>query len=127
MIIIHGPKKKTNEKNIVLESAWKLFDVRKDIIGFFEKGTFPYKSNVFKTKKEESEESEENKLEKIKDIYKKIIEYIENESKGISYNLFKDYFDFPVPSALAKKIIWDKKEKQWVNKTNQGQMEWFIR
>ena len=86
-----------------------MFDVRKDIIGFFEKGTFPYKSNVFKTKKEESEE---NKLEKIKDIYKKIIEYIENESKGISYNLFKDYFDSPVPSALAKKIIWNKKEKQ---------------
>ena len=83
--------------------------MRKDIIGFFEKGTFPYKSNVFKTKKEESEE---NKLEKIKDIYKKIIEYIENESKGISYNLFKDYFDSPVPSALAKKIIWNKKEKQ---------------
>ena len=86
--------------------------MRKDIIGFFEKGTFPNKSNVFKTKKEESEESEENKVEKIKDIYKKIIEYIENESKGISYNLFKDYFDSPVPSALAKKIIWDKKEKQ---------------
>ena len=41
--------------------------MRKDIIGFFEKGTFPYKSNVFKTKKEESEESEENKLEKIKE------------------------------------------------------------
>ena len=59
MTIIHGPKK-MNEKNRVLESARKLLDARKDIIDFFEKGIFPYKFNVFKTKKEESkEESEE--------------------------------------------------------------------
>ena len=90
MTIIHGPKKKTNEKNIVLESAWKLFDVRKDIIGFFEKGTFPYKSNVLKTKEDESE--------KMKDDYKEFIEYIENESKNINYDLFNDYFDLVVPS-----------------------------
>ena len=55
---------------------------------FFEKGTFPYKDNVFKTKEEKSEEesedeSEENKLEKIKDDYKKCIKYIENELKII--------------------------------------------
>ena len=56
-------KKKKEEKNRVLKSAKKLSDVR-DIIGFFEEGTFPYKGNVFKTKEEESEE---NKLEKIKD------------------------------------------------------------
>ena len=56
-------RKKAKEKNNVLESARKLLDARKDIIGFFEKGTFPYKGNVFKTKEEKSEdESEENKL-----------------------------------------------------------------
>ena len=55
-------KAKAKEKNNVLESARKLLDARKDIIGFFEKGTFPYKGNVFKTKEEE--ESQENKLEK---------------------------------------------------------------
>ena len=32
-------KAKAKEKNNVLESARKLLDVRKDIIGFFEKGT----------------------------------------------------------------------------------------
>ena len=69
---------------------------------FFEKGTFPYKGNVFKTKEEESEE---NKLEKIKDNFKKIIKYIENESKGINYDLFKDYLDFVAPTVLVKKII----------------------
>ena len=86
--------------------------MRKDIIGFFEKGTFPYKSNVFKTKKEESEESEENKLEKIKDDYTKFFKYIEDESMGINYDLFKDYFYSSVPSALAKKLYETKDKKE---------------
>ena len=78
------------------------------------KGTFPYKGNVFKTKeaksKEESEnKSEENKLQKIKYDYKKFIQYIENESEGINYDLFKDYFDLVAPTVLAKKTIWDKR------------------
>ena len=95
--------KKAREKNRVLESVRKLSDARKVIISFFEKGTFPYKGNVFKTKKEESEkESEQNRLEKIKDDYKKSIEYIENESKSINYELFRDYVDFVLPSASAK-------------------------
>ena len=108
--------KKINEKNRVLESARKLSDARDDIIGLFEKGLFPDKDNAFKTKKEESEES---KLEKIKYDYKKIIEYIENESKGITYDLFKDYFDFVVPSVLVKKYeTKDKKNNELVEKIN---------
>ena len=100
--------KTLDEKNTVLESARKLSDARDDIIGLFEKWIFLYKDNAFKTKEEKSEEeledeSQENKLEQIKDDYKKFIEYIENESKGINYNLFKDYFDFVVPSSLARK------------------------
>ena len=46
-------KKKAKEKNNVLESARKLLNAIKDIIVFFEKVTFPYKGNVFKTKEEE--------------------------------------------------------------------------
>ena len=42
--------KKAKEKNNVLKSAKKLLNARKDIISFFEKGTFPYRGNVFKTK-----------------------------------------------------------------------------
>ena len=65
--------KKAKEKNDVLESAKKLLDARKDIIVFFEKGTFPYKGNVFKTKEKESkEESEKKKLEKIKKTLKSL-------------------------------------------------------
>ena len=48
----HNPRttKKVEEKERVLESARKLLDVKKDIIDLFEKGTFLYKDNVFKTK-----------------------------------------------------------------------------
>ena len=90
-----------------------MLDARKDIISCFEKETFPYKGNVFKTEKEESEEeSEKNRLEKIQDDYKKRIEYIENKSKGINYNLYEDYFDFIVPSALAIKLFETKDKKK---------------
>ena len=102
-----------------------MFDARKDIV-FFEKGIFPYKGNVFKTKEkskdesevesgdESEEESEKERVKKIieyteeeseKERVKKIIEYIEKESKDINYDLFKDYFNFLIPSALAKKNI----------------------
>ena len=106
--------KKAKEKNRVLESARKLSDAKDNIIDLFKKGIFPYKDNAFKTTEEESEEesekeSQEKKLEKIKDDHKKFIKYIEDESKGIIYDLFKNYFNFIVPSALPKKIIWDKR------------------
>ena len=82
---------------------------KKILLFFFEKWTFSYKGNVFKTKKEESEE---NKLEKIKDDYNKFLKYIENESKGINYELFKDYFYSSVPSTLAKKLYETKDKKE---------------
>ena len=81
-------------------------DERDEIIGFFEKGTFPYKGNVFKTKEEE--ESEENKLEKIKDNYKIFFKYIEDESKSISYELFEKHFNFVSPTVLAKQLYETK-------------------
>ena len=108
---------KTNEKNRVLESARKLSDARDEIIYFFEKGTFPYKDNTFKTKEKEweKESEEESEEESEKERFKKFLEYIENESKDINYDLFKDYFDVLVPSALAKKL-YETKNK---NKNNE--------
>ena len=64
------------EKERVLESARKLLDVRKHIIDLFEKGTFPYKGNVFKTKEKEKLEEESEELEE-----NKFFRCIENESK----------------------------------------------
>ena len=43
-----------------------------------------------KSEEESEEESEENKLGRIKDDYKKIIKYIEDESKSITLNFSKD-------------------------------------
>ena len=84
-----------------------MFHARENIVGYFKKGIFPFKGNVFKTKKEESEE---NKLEKIKDDYNKFFEYIENESKGINYELFKNHFNFVTPTDLAR-TLYEKKNK----------------
>ena len=44
------------------ESARKLLDARKNI-GFFEKGTFQYKGNIFNTKEEEPEDESEEESE----------------------------------------------------------------
>ena len=95
-----------NEKNRVLESARKLFDARDEIVNLFEKEIFPYKNDTFKIKEKESEENSEEESEK--ERFKKLIEYIENESKGINYDLFKDCFDLVGPSDLAKKYMRQK-------------------
>ena len=44
--------------------------------------------------------------------FKKFIEYIENESKDINYDLFQHYFDFVVPSALAKELYETKNKNK---------------
>ena len=54
----------------------------------------------------------QNKLEKVKDDYNKFFKYVENESKGINYELFKDYFYSSVTSTLAKKKKNEKKDKK---------------
>ena len=54
----------------------------------------------------------QNKLEKMKDDYNKFFKYVENESKGINYELFKDYFYSSVPSTLAKKKKYETKDKK---------------
>ena len=77
---------------------------------FLKKGFFPMKIIHLKQKKKESEEESEEESEK--EIFKKFIEYIENESKGINYELFKNYFDFVVPSALAKELFKIKDKKK---------------
>ena len=77
-----------------------MLNAKKDIIDFFEKGIFPYRGNVFKTK--EKEESEENKF----------FEYIEDETKSINYDLFEDDFNFVTPTDLAKNLFKIKDKKK---------------
>ena len=92
---------KKEEKYNVLKSATKLFRAREDIIGFFEKGIFLFKGNVFKTKEEIKEKIKEEKIEKlINSIF-----FIESKSKDINNDLFKKYFDFSTPNDLAKNYL----------------------
>ena len=87
----------------------------KILLFFFEKGTFPYKGNVFKTKEEKSEEESEDESEEESEEerrVKKFIKYIENKSKGIKYDLFKKHFCFVVPSALVIQLYEIKKKKK---------------
>ena len=43
---------------------------------------------------------------------KKFIEHIENKSKTINYNLFKEYFNFESPTVLTKQLYKIKNKKK---------------
>ena len=73
----------------------------RDIIGFFEKGIFPFKGNVFKTK----EEIKEKAKEEIERFINSGIALIERESKGINNDFFKKHFDFSTPIDLSKELF----------------------
>ena len=53
-----------------------------------------------------------------KDDFKKFIEYVKNESKSINRDLFKDYFNFLIPSALIKELFKIKDKKKNNDLTN---------
>ena len=52
------------------------------------------------------------RIRKIKDNYKNFIKYIEDESKGISYELFRKYLYSSVPSVLVKQLYKIKNKKE---------------
>ena len=95
----NAKNKKIEEKNKVLKSSLKLFRVREDIIGFYRKGIFPFKGNVFKTKEEEK--SEENSINDG-------IIFIKEKSRDINNDLFKKYFDFLTSIDLVNKLYKTK-------------------
>ena len=92
------------------ENCWMR---EKILLVFLKKELFCIKVMYLKQKKNNQQKNQKKnqkkKIEKIKDDYKKFMEYIDNESKGINKDFFKDYFYLVVPSALVKKIISDKK------------------
>ena len=99
---------KIEEKNKVLKSTSELFYARENIVDYFKEGIFLYKGNVFKSKEKNQQK---NQKKKVKIFFK----YIEKESKDINYDLFKTYFNFVVPSSLAKKL-YETKDKKKSNK-----------
>ena len=94
--------KKKNAKKETLRAAEKLLNNRQEVTDAFKTGIFQY-IDGFQIKEEEEESK--------KDV-KKFIEYIENESKEIHYDLLKNYFNFVVPSALAKQLYATKDENK---------------
>ena len=117
--------KKIKAREETLSAAEKLLNNRQYIIDAFKTGIFPYKESQIKEEsKEESEEQSEKESEeeseaeseeleeKMKGYFKKFIEYIDKESKDKNHDLFKEQFDFVVPSALAKKLYETKDKKK---------------
>ena len=86
----------------------------------FDLGVEIYKKSVLEEENLKFEKSvgETVKLKNQKDNLsetpeqKEFIKYVENKSKTIYYNLFKDYFSFSVPTALAKKKLLRQKIKR---------------
>ena len=68
-----------------------------ELLIFLKKGLFCIKVMYLKQKK---------KRIKRKQFFK----YIENESKGINYDLFKNYFNFVAPTVLPKKKYYSKQK-----------------
>ena len=109
-------KKELSDKNKnIFEEAFKFKAMKK----FFDLRVEIYKKLVLKKENLEFEKStgETVKLKNQKDNFsetpeqKKFIKYVENKSKTIDYNLFKEYFNFKVRSALAKKLYQTKDKK----------------
>ena len=91
--------KKIKAKKETLSAVEKLLNNRQEVIDVFKAGIFLYEDGFQKEKSEEESE------ELSEDDFKKFIENIENES---NYDLFKHYFNFAVPSALAKNYMKQK-------------------
>ena len=82
--------------------------MRDEIINLFKKGIFLYKGNIYKTN--EKEESDEKLNEELDE--NKFFKDIENESKGINFELFEKHFNSVSPTALAKELFETKDEKK---------------
>ena len=98
-----------------LSAAAKLSNNRQKVIEGIKNGVFPH-IDGFQIEKE-SEEPEEKSEGSVGESqktnnFKKFIEYIEKESVDINYDLFKEYFNFSLPTALAKKPYEIKNENK---------------
>ena len=104
----YNPAKLKNikAKEKTLNAAEKLLNNRQEAIDALKTGIYPY-IDGFQIK-----ESEEELKEESKDDLQKFIEYIKNESKGINYDLFKNYINFIVPRALVKQLYKTKNKNK---------------
>ena len=105
-------KRKIKEKNGTLQSAKKLFHIREQIIKAFKRGIFPYIDRI-KVEKESDEKLDEKSEEESEELDEnKFYKNIDDESKDISYELFKKHFNFVAPAVLAKTLFKTKDKKK---------------
>ena len=83
------------QKNCLIREKILLIVLKKEL----------FRIRVMYLKQKKKNQKKNQKKDQKKKESKKIIECIENESKVIDFDLFKNYVDFLVPSDLAKKII----------------------
>ena len=99
-------KKVNNElsdssKNIFQE-AKRLFDLRVEIYRkvVLEEENLKFEKSVGETVKLKNQKDNLSETPEQKEY----IEYIENKSKTINYNMFKEYFNFELPTVLTKQL-----------------------
>ena len=99
-------KKVNNElsdssKNI-FQKAKKWFDLRVEIYKkvVLEEENLKFEKSVGETVKLKNQKDNLSETPEQKEY----IEYIENKSKTINYNMFKEYFNFELPTVLTKQL-----------------------
>ena len=86
---------------------------------FLKKEFFHIKIIHLKQKKKKNQKKKKKKNQTKTNFFK----YIENESEDINYDLFKDYFNFVVPTVFAKQLFQRKnknKNSELVNVIKSG-------
>ena len=95
--------KKIKAKEETLSAVEKLLNNRQEVINAFKTGIFSIHRWI----------SNKKRIRRIrKKKINKFFKYIEKESKGINYDLFKTYFNFSIPSALVKQLYETKDKKK---------------
>ena len=96
-----------------------MFYIREKIIKAFKRGIFPDIDGIKVEKefeKESGEKSEEESQESKEELYEnEFFKNIEDESKYISYELFKKHFNYVEPIVLAKNYLKEKIKTKILN------------
>ena len=103
-------KNELDDKNKnIFQEAKKLFNLRVEIYKKLAlKEDLKFERSIGETVKLKNQKDNLSKTPEEKEF----IKYIENISKTIDDNLFKEYFNFKVPSPLAKKLFETKDKKR---------------
>ena len=104
-------KQELSDKNKnIFQEAKNLFDLRVEIYKklVLEEENLKFEKSIGETVKLKNQKDNFSETPEQKDF----IEYIENKSKTINYNLFKEYFNFEPSTVLTKQLYKIKNKKE---------------